>query len=200
MSEMVKESGKLVPFKFSTDNLTIYEMTQELISAGVDIDVDDSIEYDCVSGRGIAIIHGTIYVIKDFMESNPDDGYTNITNNGDGTYNFDTVYYNGSSFLEEQLEEAFDDHDDAIILVRTVHDDTNIRVWDINLEDSDPKHIKNIARKELIKYMIQGVSKNAFLEDCDNSDVINEAYDSGELTNDMFYELLDELRDKMLYV
>ena len=177
MSEMFRETGKLVPFKFSTENLTIYEMVQELISAGVDMYENDSIEYDCVFGRDVVTIHGTIYVIQDHIISNPNDGYIHTTNNGDGTYNFDTIYYNGTSFLEEQLEESLIAYDDA-----------------------DPKHIKNIARKELIKYMIQGVSKNAFLEDCDNSDVINEAYDSGELTNDMFYELLDELRDKMLYV
>jgi len=197
MSEMVRQTGTITPFEFSTDNLTIYEMIQELKSAGVDIDEGDSIEYDSITGDGVVVVNGVVYVVDNLATSSPDDGYASVVPNGDGSFDFDTVYYTGSSFLEEQLEQEFDDID-SITLIRDVHDKSSVRVWDIKLED--PKHIKNIARKELISFMINGVSKKAFLEDCTNADVINEAYDSGEFTNQMFYELLTELEEKMRYV
>jgi len=132
MSEMVRETGKLVPFEFSSDNLTIYEMVKELISAGVDVDEYDSVSYDCITGDGVVVIHGVVYIIKDFTRSNPGDGYSKVIPNDDGTFNFDTVYHNGSTFLEEELEEAFDNID-AITLICNVHDKSNVRIWDIDL-------------------------------------------------------------------
>jgi len=110
MSEMVRKTGKLVQFEFSTDNLTIYEMIQELVSAGVDVDEGDSIEYDSITGAGVVVVNGVVYVVENLVTSNPDDGYTNVSPNEDGSFNFDTVFYTGSSFLEERLEEAFDDN------------------------------------------------------------------------------------------
>ncbi len=57
--------------------------------------------------------------------------------------------------------------------------------------------IEEILTKSLINYISHSVSKKSFLEDCDNSEEINEAYDNGELTNDMFYGTLDKLIAKM---
>jgi len=111
MSEMVRKTGKITPFEFSTDNLNIYEMLQELKSAGVDIDESDSIEYDSITGEGVVVVDGVVYVVENLVSLNPDDGYACVIPNEDGSFDFDTVYYTGSSFLEEQLEEAFGDID-----------------------------------------------------------------------------------------
>ena len=108
MSEMVHDSGKLIPFEFTTENMTIYEMACEINDAGHAIDMNDSVEYECIVGKGVVTVQGVVYIIQDIVNGSPDDEYCNVTDNGDGTFNFDTVYYNGSSFLEEQLEEAFD--------------------------------------------------------------------------------------------
>lgn len=62
-------------------------------------------------------------------------------------------------------------------------------------------NIEEVLRESLINYMSNSVSKKAFLEECDNPEVINDAYDNGELTNDMFYntvdQLISELRSKV---
>jgi hypothetical protein len=43
--------------------------------------------------------------------------------------------------------------------------------------------------------MLNNISKNKFLNECSNINVNND-----NLTDDMFNELLTELKDKMLYV
>ena len=134
MSEMVRQQGTITPFEFSTDNLTIYEMIQELKSADVDIDENDSIEYDSITGDGVVVVKGVVYTLSNTSTSSPDDGYCRIIPNRDGSLYFDTVYYNGSTFLEEQLEQAFDDND-AITFIRDVHDTSKVRVWNVTLDD-----------------------------------------------------------------
>ena len=54
------------------------------------------------------------------------------------------------------------------------------------------EEIKDELMFGIIKHMISGVSKKAFLEDT-ASEELNEAYDSGELTNDMFYSVMKDL-------
>jgi hypothetical protein len=148
MGEMIRETGTLIPFKFSNDNLTINEMIQELKDNDVDIDESDSVEFESITGNGVVTIRGEIFVIQNMLRFYHDDGYANITDNCDGTFNFDTSYYSGygTTFLEEQLEYAFDEYDKTYGIMS---------YSDMNNSDS----IKDIARNELISVMVNNISK-----------------------------------------
>jgi len=46
----------------------------------------------------------TIYEILEQKDIEDDDGYVTVTDNQDGTYEFDTRFYNGGTCLSEMLE------------------------------------------------------------------------------------------------
>lgn len=103
---IIQEKGVLVPFKFSSDNLTIKEMVIELKFKGFDIDEQLSLEYESIEGNDIVVVDGIVYVMEYREKINLNDGYTVLTDNGDGTYNYNTTYIDSYSFLEEQLYDA----------------------------------------------------------------------------------------------
>lgn len=53
-------------------------------------------------------INGVLYEIFEREEKDPYEYYCHMTDLGDGTYSFNTMFYNGGTCLSEMIEEALE--------------------------------------------------------------------------------------------
>lgn len=111
MSEMVHYKGKIELVK-KLENETLEDTCKRiLIDNGIKLEVNESYEsyqeqiFDSLYEKYV-VVNNEVYKVvekKDFDDSDIFD----IHDNGDGTYSYDVMYYNGGCCFEEAIEEAF---------------------------------------------------------------------------------------------
>jgi hypothetical protein len=101
MSSDVRVTGRLVPFKVpeGVTNLKDY-----LLGRGHDVDLFDATA-DNYEIETIVKLKGKLYEVQELFEGEPDPYYTEVELMKDGSYTFETQYYNGGTHWTELVED-----------------------------------------------------------------------------------------------
>ncbi len=115
MSEFEGHKGKLILYKEYKD---ADELQSDLQNFWKSIPVEERAELykdweeieecDLVDNGYVVIDGNCIYQLELDENFDIDNSFIAVTQTGDGTYEFVTRFYNGSTYLQEMLQESFD--------------------------------------------------------------------------------------------
>jgi len=104
MSSDVRVTGRLVPFKIPEGISTLKDY---LLGRGHDVCCYDATE-DNYGVETIVKLKGKLYEVQELFEGEPDPYYTKVEVMKDGSYTFESQYYNGGTHWTELVEDELE--------------------------------------------------------------------------------------------